>query len=156
MRWYRQFQPSAPEEFYVFLGLQTVPPVEPFPSEHQGKKTCGSTICYNGPIADGEKAVNAIRSVPCRKPIIDWAQPMPYSVIQTLFDALLPKGLQWYWKGDFVKETAGRRHRCACGRCRKASKRALRNAPLSGRRRRSIGKRKKRPRAGIATRPGRS
>ena len=29
---------------------------------------------------------------------------MPYTVIQTLFDALLPKGLQWYWKGDFVRE----------------------------------------------------
>jgi len=101
MRWYRQFQPSAPEEFYVFLGLQTVPPVEPFPSEHRGKKTCGLTICHNGPIADGEKAVNAIRSV-LPKPIIDWAQPMPFTVLQSLFDPLLPKGLQWYWKGDFV------------------------------------------------------
>ena len=29
---------------------------------------------------------------------------MPYAVIQTLFDPLLPKGLQWYWKGDFVKD----------------------------------------------------
>jgi FAD/FMN-containing dehydrogenase len=38
------------------------------------------------------------------KPIIDWAQPMPYTVIQTLFDPLLPNCLQWYWKGDFVKE----------------------------------------------------
>ncbi len=25
-------------------------------------------------------------------------------MIQSLFDGLLPKGLQWYWKGDFVKE----------------------------------------------------
>ena len=29
---------------------------------------------------------------------------MPYTVIQTMFDTLHPKGLQWYWKGDFVKE----------------------------------------------------
>ncbi|MFZ0604288.1 MAG: BBE domain-containing protein [Roseiarcus sp.] len=29
---------------------------------------------------------------------------MPYAVIQTLFDPLLPKGLQWYWKGDFVND----------------------------------------------------
>ena len=27
---------------------------------------------------------------------------MPYQVLQSLFDPLLPKGLQWYWKGDFV------------------------------------------------------
>ena len=29
---------------------------------------------------------------------------MPYPAMQTLFDGLLPKGLQWYWKGDYVKE----------------------------------------------------
>ena len=29
---------------------------------------------------------------------------MPYPALQSLFDPLLPKGLQWYWKGDFVKE----------------------------------------------------
>ena len=28
---------------------------------------------------------------------------MPYPALQSLFDALFPKGLQWYWKGDFVK-----------------------------------------------------
>ena len=28
---------------------------------------------------------------------------MPYTALQTLFDGLYPKGLQWYWKGDFVK-----------------------------------------------------
>jgi FAD/FMN-containing dehydrogenase len=47
--------------------------------------------------------VNAVRAA-LPKPIIDWAQPMPYTVIQTLFDPLLPKGLQWYWKGDFVTD----------------------------------------------------
>ena len=29
---------------------------------------------------------------------------MPFPALQSLFDPLLPKGLQWYWKGDFVKE----------------------------------------------------
>ena len=29
---------------------------------------------------------------------------MPFPALQGLFDPLLPKGLQWYWKGDFVKE----------------------------------------------------
>ncbi len=52
-------------------------------------------------MADAEKALNAVRAA-LPKPIIDWAQPMPYPVLQALFDPLLPKGLQWYWKGDFV------------------------------------------------------
>ena len=101
MRWYRQFQPNAPHEFYMFLGLQTVPPGDPFPQEHWGRKMCVLVVCHNGPIADAEKAVNAVRAA-LPKPIIDWAQPMPYPVLQALFDPLLPKGLQWYWKGDFV------------------------------------------------------
>ena len=103
MKWFRQNQPKAPEEFYMFLGLQSVPPVDPFPKEHWSKKMCVLLVSHNGPLAEGEKAVNAVRAA-LPKPIIDWAQPMPYTVIQTLFDALLPKGLQWYWKGDFVKE----------------------------------------------------
>ncbi len=102
MRWYREFQSNAPDEFYIFLGLQTVPPGDPFPKEHWGKKMCALLVSHNGPIAEGEKAVNAIRAA-LPKPIIDWAGPMPYTALQSLFDGLYPKGLQMYWKGDFVK-----------------------------------------------------
>jgi hypothetical protein len=28
---------------------------------------------------------------------------MPFTSLQSLFDPLLPSGLQWYWKGDFVR-----------------------------------------------------
>ena len=28
---------------------------------------------------------------------------MPFPAINSLFDPFFPKGLQWYWKGDFVK-----------------------------------------------------
>ena len=103
MKWFRDNQPKAPEEFYMFLGLQSVPPADPFPREHWSKKMCALVVSHNGPLAEGEKAVNAVRAA-LPKPIIDWAQPMPYTVIQMLFDPLLPKGLQWYWKGDFVKD----------------------------------------------------
>ena len=103
MKWFRDNQPKAPDEFYMFLGLQVVPPADPFPKEHWSKKMCVLVVSHNGPLPEGEKAVNAVRAA-LPKPIIDWAQPMPYTVIQTLFDPLLPKGLQWYWKGDFVKE----------------------------------------------------
>jgi hypothetical protein len=103
MRWYRDFSASAPNhEFSVFLGLQTVPPGDPFPKEHRGKKMCALVICHNGTTAEGEEAVNAIRAA-LPPPIIDWAGPMPYPALQSLFDGLFPKGLQWYWKGDFVK-----------------------------------------------------
>ncbi|MGX5849172.1 FAD-binding oxidoreductase [Mesorhizobium sp. PL10] len=102
MRWYRDFQASAPDEFYVFLGLQSVPSGDPFPKNHWGKKICLLLISHNGAAADAEEAVNAIRAA-LPEPIIDFAGPIPYTALQSMFDGLYPKGLQWYWKGDFVK-----------------------------------------------------
>ena len=103
LRWYRQFQAQAPDPFYVFAGLQTIPPGDPFPREHWGKRVCVLMVCHNGPTTEGEAAVNAIRAE-LPTPIIDWAQPIPFPVLQSMFDASLPKGLQLYWKGDFVRE----------------------------------------------------
>jgi len=102
MRWYRDFLPSAPIEFYMFFGLQIIPGGDPFPKEHWGKKTCALVISHNGPPAEAEKAVNDVRAT-LPKAIIDWVQPISYAVLQTLFDGLYPKGLHWYWKGDFVR-----------------------------------------------------
>ena len=44
MRWYRDFLPSAPIEFYMFFGLQIIPGGDPFPKEHWGKKTCALVV----------------------------------------------------------------------------------------------------------------
>ena len=101
MRWYREFQATSADHFYVWLGLQTVPPGAPFPEEHWNKKMCVLLIAHNG--ENGEADVNALRaSLP--SPLIDWCGPMPYTALQSMFDALYPTGLQWYWKGDFVRE----------------------------------------------------
>src|SRR4029077_14944029 len=37
-------------------------------------------------------------------PLLEWMSQMPLPALQGLFDGLLPKGMQWYWKGDFVRE----------------------------------------------------
>ncbi|WP_316355680.1 FAD-binding oxidoreductase [Devosia sp.] len=100
MRWYRSFQATAPDDFYIFLGLQSVPATDPFPREHWNKRMCVLLVAHNGEGA--EAAVNAIRGQ-LPKPIIDWAAPIPYPALQAMFDPFYPKGMQWYWKGDFVK-----------------------------------------------------
>jgi FAD/FMN-containing dehydrogenase len=103
MQWYREFLPQAPLELCPFLGLKTVPSTNPFPKELWGKKICALISCYSGPPEQGEEAIRPIRQE-LPKPILDWMGPMPFPTLQSLFDPLLPKGLQWYWKGDFVKE----------------------------------------------------
>jgi len=103
MQWYREFLPQAPVELCPFLGLKTVPSTEPFPKELWGKKICALISCYSGALENAEEVMKPIRQE-LPPPILDWMGPLPYPALQSLFDPLLPKGLQWYWKGDFVKE----------------------------------------------------
>ena len=103
MQWYREFLPQAPVELSSFFGLKTVPSTDPFPKEIWGKKICALISCYSGPLEKAEEAMEPIRKE-LPSPILDWMGPMPFPALQSLFDPLLPKGLQWYWKGDFVKE----------------------------------------------------
>jgi len=107
MKWYRQFLPQAPLDLSPFVHLGTVPSGEPFPKDLWGKKTCAVVVCYTGPLDQAEAAVKPIRQA-LPPPMLDWAGPMPFPALQSLFDPLLPKGLQWYWKGDFVKELPDR------------------------------------------------
>ena len=102
MRAYRDFLPGAPEDLGVFIGLKTVPSTDPFPKELWGRRICALIGAYNGSAGDGETALAPLLSaVP--KPILNWMSAMPFPALQALFDPLLPKGLQWYWKGDFVR-----------------------------------------------------
>ena len=90
LRWYREFQANAPDEFYIFLGLEAVPAGDPFPKERWNKKICVLLVSHNGSTADSEKAVNAIRAA-LPKPIIDWAGPMPYPALQSMFNKNCPR-----------------------------------------------------------------
>lgn len=102
LSWYRDFQPNAPEGLYGFVAIMKVPPAPPFPEALHLQPVCGIVWCYSG---DMEKAEEAFREVRQQyPPILDAVGPMPFPALQSMFTPLLPAGLQWYWKGDFVKE----------------------------------------------------
>lgn len=102
MEWYRQYLTQAPEKMYVFLGLKKVPAADPFPKDIQGKPICALFWCYDGEETQAKELMAPARDLP--RPIFEHVGPMPFTAMQSLFDALLPPGLQWYWKGAFVKE----------------------------------------------------
>ena len=101
-QWYREFLPSARAELYGFLAIMNVPPAPPFPESLHRKPMCGIVWCYCGPLNRAEAVFKPVRTV--REPVFELLGPMPFPVLQSMFDPLLPPGLQWYWKGDFVKE----------------------------------------------------
>jgi FAD/FMN-containing dehydrogenase len=103
MTMYRDFIAKAPEELGLFVGLKTVPPTEPFPKEHWGKRACALVGAFNGPIAEGQKLMaSLLAKLPA--PLFNWMSEMPFPAMNALFDPFFPKGLQWYWKGDYVKQ----------------------------------------------------
>jgi FAD/FMN-containing dehydrogenase len=103
MRWYRDFLPGAPRELGMFFGIKTVPSCDPFPREIWGRRICALISCYNGAEEDGIRAMQPVRDA-LPGPLMDGMMQMPFVDLQALFDPLLPKGLQWYWKGDYVDE----------------------------------------------------
>jgi FAD/FMN-containing dehydrogenase len=102
MRAYRDFIATAPEDLGIFVGLKTVPSMDPFPKEGWGKRACAIIGSYNGSAEAGQRVMTPLLSK-LPPPIFNWMSEMPFPAINALFDPFFPKGLQWYWKGDFVQ-----------------------------------------------------
>ena len=102
MKWYRKFIVKAPRELNGFFAFLVVPPAPPFPDHLHNKKMCGIVWAYSGNVKKGPSVFKPIRKF--KTPALDMVGPIPNPVLNSMFDALYPSGLQWYWKADFVKE----------------------------------------------------
>jgi FAD/FMN-containing dehydrogenase len=102
MQYYRDLITQAPADLTGFFAFLRVPPAPPFPAPLHHQTMCGVVWCYTGPLNRAEDALQPIRAF--APPALDLVGPLPYPVLQRMFDALYPPGLQWYWRADFVKE----------------------------------------------------
>jgi FAD binding domain/Berberine and berberine like len=100
MKWYHEFINNAPDELNGFFATLIIPG-PPFPPSLHNKQFCGIVWCYTG---DLDKAGEVFKPILAMNPIFEHTGPMPYPVMQTLFDGLFPPGLQWYWRADFFNE----------------------------------------------------
>jgi FAD/FMN-containing dehydrogenase len=100
MKAYEQFITDAPDELNGFFAFLVVPPVPLFPEALHMRTVCGVVWCST----EGEERTNEMlkptESWP--KPLLSGVGPMPFPVLQSLFDGLYTPGMQWYWKADFV------------------------------------------------------
>lgn len=102
MRFYRDFMAQAPEEMYGFFAFLKVPPGPPFPEHLHLKTMCAVIWCYTGSQEEAEEVFRPVREF--GPPAFEFLGPMPLPALNSMFDPLIPPGLQWYWKGDFVNE----------------------------------------------------
>lgn len=102
MRFYDQFTKKASNDLYGFFAFLNVPPGPPFPEHLWGQNVCGIFWNYTGPKDMAEEMFQPIRAF--GPPIFDLVGEIPFPILNSMFDAALPPGLQWYWKAHYFKE----------------------------------------------------
>jgi FAD/FMN-containing dehydrogenase len=102
LRFYREFIAGAPPELGAFPAFLIAPPLPFIPEERHGDTFIAIVASWSGAPEKGEQALQPIREV---APIVaEFADTMSNSAVNSLFDALVPPGLQHYWKANFVTE----------------------------------------------------
>ncbi len=102
LEFYRDYIVQAPEEMGAFPAFQIAPPLPFIPEARHGAPHIAIVACWAGPIEDGEGRFRGFHDV---APITaEMVGPMPYPALNSAFDALVPPGLQHYWKANFVRE----------------------------------------------------
>ncbi|HEY7488717.1 MAG TPA: FAD-binding oxidoreductase [Streptosporangiaceae bacterium] len=102
LTFYREFMHSAPPELGAFFGFHRAPPLPFIPADRVDEPMCVIVVCYTGDHDTGAKLVNPL--IELGPPVGHHVGPMPYPALQSAFDALIPPGLQHYWKAEMFNE----------------------------------------------------
>jgi FAD/FMN-containing dehydrogenase len=103
LRAYRDFMESAPDELGGGLALVSAPPLDFIPEDVRGKPITGVIFCYFGSEEDGRTQLEALKQA-LGEPMMDMVAPMPYVAFQGMLDAGSPRGINEYYKYDFLAE----------------------------------------------------
>jgi FAD/FMN-containing dehydrogenase len=102
LRFFSTYIDEAPEAMGAFPAFHIAPPLPFIPEDEVGKPFCAIVACWSGPIEEGEKQMASFREP--SPTVAEMVAPMPYYAMNSLFDPLLPPGLQHYWKTVFARE----------------------------------------------------
>lgn len=98
---YNRMVQTLPDELTTLVVFLTAPPAPFIPQPLQGTRMLAIALCYTGSASDASKLVAPLREL---NPAIDLLGPMPYIVLQGMFDATAPKGINAYWKTSYLRE----------------------------------------------------
>jgi FAD/FMN-containing dehydrogenase len=102
LRTYRDWIAAAPRTMGAFPAFQIAPPLPFVPEDRVGEPFALVVSCFDGPDDEAEALLSALRDV--GTPVAEHVGRMPYPALNGAFDALLPAGLQHYWKAAFLPE----------------------------------------------------
>jgi FAD/FMN-containing dehydrogenase len=102
LKYFRDFIRTAPREYGGFPAFQIAPPLPFVPADRAGEPFVAVVSCWTGPADEGERIIQGFRDV--AMPVAEHVGEMPYPALNSAFDALVPPGLQHYWKAAYVRE----------------------------------------------------
>ena len=95
---YRDLVEDGPEDLTAYTIFLTGPPAPFLPESFHGQPLVAFAACWAGDLAEGERVLKPVREF--GPPIVDLFQPMPYPVLQGMFDESAPHGRRYYLKGQ--------------------------------------------------------
>jgi len=99
---YRDFIPTTPPEFNVWVVMRKAPPLPFLPEEVHGKEVLVLAICVTADFDKGEKLIEKMRGF--GDSVGEHIGRMPYVNWQQAFDPLLTPGARNYWKShNFIE-----------------------------------------------------
>jgi FAD/FMN-containing dehydrogenase len=102
LRAWRDFAETAPEEMSTLGVLWSIPEMEGFPEDLHDVAVVIPIVVYAGPPDDGEQLMQPLREL--GQPLLDLSGQLPYTVLQSSFDPMFPKGDMYYFKSQYVDE----------------------------------------------------
>ncbi len=98
---WRDFLANAPDEISGLAEFSTIPHDAAYPEETWGRRVLALATVYDGPADIGERLTMPLRQL--GTPLLDFSGSMPYRVLQSLYDAIFPKGRdRCYWKSTYL------------------------------------------------------
>lgn len=98
---WKDFMDSSPDEISSSAMFWTIPPVPDFPEEVHGRRVVILAAVHCGPTEYGEKALKSLREI--STPLVDLSTPIPWTMLQGMFDPFFPKGEQlYYFKSTYL------------------------------------------------------
>jgi hypothetical protein len=102
LRHFRDVIGDAPRAYGGFPLFNQAPPLPFIPEDRVGEPFSAVMHCWSGDEEEGREFIDSFRQV--ASPMGEGIGVMPFADVNALFDGLVPRGLQHYWKAAFVTE----------------------------------------------------
>ena len=97
---FRQVAESSSRELTSVVLRRNAPPAPWLPPEAHGTPIIAIVVCHSGDLEQAQADLAPIKSY--GEPLADLIQVKDYTAQQSMLDATQPKGMNYYWKSEFL------------------------------------------------------